>query len=327
MNELLPWQAGVWARLTERENQPHAYLLHGPQGIGKRVLAEQFMAYLLCRTPHNQQACGQCRSCQLLAAGSHPDHWVMQAEAEDKAIRVDQVRELVSFVAQTAQLGGRKVVLIEPAEAMNLNAANALLKSLEEPAGDTVLLLLSHAPSRLLATLRSRCVQQTCPVPTRREGLTWLTAQMPEIDAAQLNAVWVLSGGLPLRAKILLEQGALAHHDQVIEGLKQILKQQVTASQLAEQWKSIPLILVLEWLFYWSQAVLKRQLGAPVEVAPEMEKVVEYLAERAQPQTVAQLQNDVIKRRDQLLAKANLNPQLLLEALLIQWAALRSRQH
>ncbi|MFO6082911.1 DNA polymerase III subunit delta', partial [Pseudomonas aeruginosa] len=160
MADIYPWQQALWSQLGGRAQHAHAYLLYGPAGIGKRALAEHWAAQLLCQRPAAAGACGECKACQLLAAGTHPDYFVLEPEEAEKPIRVDQVRDLVGFVVQTAQLGGRKVVLLEPAEAMNVNAANALLKSLEEPSGDTVLLLISHQPSRLLPTIKSRCVQQ-----------------------------------------------------------------------------------------------------------------------------------------------------------------------
>ena len=129
MAEAYPWQDSLWQQLAGRAQHAHAYLLHGPIGIGKRALAERLMASLLCKQPVNLEACGECKSCLLLKAGSHPDNYLLEPEEADKAIKVDQVRDLVSFVVQTAQMGGRKVVLIEPVEAMNINAANALLKS------------------------------------------------------------------------------------------------------------------------------------------------------------------------------------------------------
>lgn len=158
MADAYPWQDALWQQLAGRTQHAHAYLLHGPAGIGKRALAERLMARLLCQQPAGLDACGQCKSCYLLAAGTHPDNYILEPEEADKAIKVDQVRDLVSFVVQTAQLAGRKVVLVEPTESMNINAANALLKSLEEPSGQTVLLLISHQPSRLLPTVKSRCV-------------------------------------------------------------------------------------------------------------------------------------------------------------------------
>ena len=145
----------------------------------QRALADNLVALLLCQHPAGGRACGQCKGCQLLAAGTHPDFFLLEPEEPEKPIRVDQVRELVDFVVQTAQLGGRKVVLLEPAEAMNLNSANALLKSLEEPSGDTVLLLISHQPSRLLPTIKSRCVQQACPQPSAEQSRAYLASVLP----------------------------------------------------------------------------------------------------------------------------------------------------
>lgn len=189
MAEAYPWQEPLWQQLASRPRHAHAYLLHGPAGIGKRDLAERLMARLLCQQPAGLEACGQCKACHLLAAGTHPDVFVLEPEEADKAIKVDQVRELVSFVVQTAQLGGRKVVLLEPVEAMNLNSANALLKSLEEPSGDTVLLLVSHQPSRLLPTVKSRCVQQVCPLPSLQQSLAWLAQALPEVSDEQRGEI------------------------------------------------------------------------------------------------------------------------------------------
>ncbi len=211
MTDVLPWQVDLWRQLAGRAQHAHAYLLHGPAGIGKRLLAEQLMALLLCQRPVEARACGECKACQLLAAQTHPDHYVLEPEEVDKAIRVDQVRDLVGFVTQTAQLGGRKVILLEPAEAMNLNAANALLKSLEEPSGDTVLLLISHQPSRLLPTIKSRCVQQACPLPGRQQSLDWLAARLPELGPELREQLLTLAAGSPLAALKLHEQKVLQY--------------------------------------------------------------------------------------------------------------------
>lgn len=183
MAEAYPWQAGLWQQLARRERHAHAYLLHGPAGIGKRDLAERLGALLLCGAVRDDAACGACKSCLLLRAGSHPDFFELQPEEADKPIRVDQVRELVDFVVQTAQLGGRKLVLLEPAEAMNLNAANALLKVLEEPPADVVFLLVSDALQKLLPTLRSRCRIFPLTAPSQAQALAWLNAH-GEADAA-----------------------------------------------------------------------------------------------------------------------------------------------
>lgn len=324
MADVLPWQAELWGQLAGRTQHAHAYLLHGPGGIGKRQLAEQLMALLLCQRPVNATACGECKACQLLAAHTHPDHYILEPEEVDKAIRVDQVRDLVGFVTQTAQLGGRKVILLEPAEAMNLNAANALLKSLEEPSGDTVLLLISHQPSRLLPTIKSRCVQQACPLPGRQQSLDWLAGQLPELAAELREQLLTLAAGSPLAALKLHEQKVLDLRAQVVDSVKKLLKQQQSPSQLAEGWNALPLILLFDWFCEWTHLILRYQMaGDDAELgAADMQKVLQYLAQKSAQHKVMALQDWLLEHRQKVLGKANLNRVLLLEALLVQWATL-----
>lgn len=324
MTDVLPWQVDLWRQLAGRAQHAHAYLLHGPAGIGKRLLAEQLMALLLCQRPVEARACGECKACQLLAAQTHPDHYVLEPEEVDKAIRVDQVRDLVGFVTQTAQLGGRKVILLEPAEAMNLNAANALLKSLEEPSGDTVLLLISHQPSRLLPTIKSRCVQQACPLPGRQQSLDWLAARLPELGPELREQLLTLAAGSPLAALKLHEQKVLELRAQVVDGVKKLLKQQQSASQLAEGWNALPLILLFDWFCEWAHLILRYQMACDeAELgAADMQKVLQYLAQKSSQQKVIALQDWLLEHRQKVLGKANLNRVLLLEALLVQWATL-----
>ncbi|MBD9500284.1 DNA polymerase III subunit delta' [Pseudomonas sp. BGr12] len=324
MADIYPWQQGLWQQLSSRPQHAHAYLLHGPAGIGKRVLAENFVHFLLCQRPEGGKACGQCKACQLLAAGTHPDYFLLEPEEAEKPIRVDQVRELVNFVVQTAQLGGRKVVLLEPAEAMNLNAANALLKSLEEPSGNTVLLLISHQPSRLLPTIKSRCVQQACPQPTAAQARAWLASALPDESPEALDELLVLAGGSPLTAQRLQGQGVREQRAQVVEGVKKLLKQQVAPSQLAESLNGVPLPLLFDWFCDWALLMLRYQLARDEEGLglADMRKVVQYLAEKSTQPKVLAMQDWLLLQRQKVLNKANLNRALLLEALLVQWASL-----
>ncbi len=324
MADVFPWQASLWQTLAGRAQHAHAYLLHGPAGIGKRAMAENLMAALLCRAPENLRACGQCKSCLLLAAGTHPDNFILEPEEADKAIKVDQVRELVSFVVQTAQMGGRKVVLVEPAESMNLNAANALLKSLEEPSGDTVLLLVCHQPSRLLPTVKSRCVQQACPLPTEAQSLAWLAQALPDCTLEERSELLSLAAGSPLNAVKLNAQGVREQRALVVDGVKKLLKQQVAASQLAEGWNNIALLQLFDWFCEWAQLMLRYQLSKDEDGLglTDMRKVVQYLADKSAQSKVLAIQDWLLAQRQKVLGKANLNRVLLLEALLVQWASL-----
>ncbi|KAF0863746.1 DNA polymerase III subunit delta' [Pseudomonas sp. LD120] len=328
MAEVFPWQEGLWQQLAGRTQHAHAYLLHGAAGIGKRALAERLMARLLCQRPQGLDACGHCKSCLLLQAGSHPDNYVLEPEEADKAIKVDQVRELVGFVVQTAQLGGRKVVLIEPVESMNINASNALLKSLEEPSGDTVLLLVSHQPSRLLPTIKSRCVQQACPLPSEAMSLQWLSQALPECSQEERVELLTLAAGSPLAAVSLQAQGVRDQRALVVEGVKKLLKQQQSPTQLAESWSAIPLLLLFDWFCDWSSLILRYQLTQDEDGLglQDMRKVVQYLAQKSGQANVLNIQDWILAQRQKVLSKANLNRVLLLEALLVQWAALPTQR-
>lgn len=324
MAEAYPWQQALWQQMAGRQQHAHAYLLHGPAGIGKRALAERLMALLLCHTPAGLEACGHCKGCHLLAAGTHPDNYILEPEEADKAIKVDQVRDLVSFVVQTAQMGGRKVILIEPVEAMNINASNALLKSLEEPSGNTVLLLVTHQPSRLLPTVKSRCVQQACPLPDEASSLAWLAQALPECSEDERRELLVLAAGSPLAARRLQQQGVREQRALVVEGVKKLLKQQVGVSQLAESWKTLPMIMLFDWFCDWTQGMLRYQLTKDAQGLgqADMHKVVQYLAEKTPQHKVLAMQDWLLMQRQKVLGKANLNGVLLLEALLVQWASL-----
>jgi len=206
----LPWQGDHWAMLDGLRlagRLPHALLLAGPGGTGKGRFADAFAGLLLCAAP-GAIRCGKCRDCRLVSAGTHPDLAWLRPEESGKAIRVDQVRALREFCTTRPHQGGWRVMVIEPAEALNANAANALLKTLEEPGAETLLLLVAHEPARLPATIRSRCRLLRFPVPDAAVGLTWLRGQLPaEVDA---EALLEIAGWRPLHALTLVDQARSA---------------------------------------------------------------------------------------------------------------------
>jgi DNA polymerase-3 subunit delta' len=322
-----PWQLPVWQLLTARERHPHAFLFSGQAGLGKRQFAEAFADWLLCVQPDGGRACGQCRSCQLNTARSHPDRLVVEPESEGKVIRIDTVRELTDFMMQTAQQGGRKVVVLHPAEALNLAASNALLKSLEEPPAETYLLLVTDQPSRLLPTIRSRCQQLTLPAPSADQAESWLAQQLPDLDTAQHAALLLMAGGAPMRALELEAMDAVGVRRKVVEGVKALLKNEQTASQLADSWKAVPLELLADWFCDWTLDLLRLKTGAiEVPVNSDMDKVLPYIARRLSMPDLMEWQNWLWQHRGMILGKANLNRVLLIEALLLQWKQLMEKR-
>lgn len=320
---LLPWQQSQWQALTGNQRHAHAWLLHGSAGSGKRQLAIEFARWLLCRQP-TAQACGQCPACQLFEAQTHPDLFFLQPEEEGKAILIGAVRELVAAIQQTAQQGGRRVVIVEPAEAMTIEASNALLKSLEEPGAGTVFVLVSHQPGFLLPTIKSRCILQACPLPDAEQAGQWLAASQPDTEAAQQLQALHLAGGSPLRARDYLEAGVLQQYELVIEGVKQLLKRQVGASELAARWKDIAPVMLLEWFSGWCHALVRIHVTESEEVPGlgQMQPVLGYMARFARPEAVFELQEWIHERRHKLMRRAPLRQDLLLESLLTRWLAL-----
>lgn len=201
-----PWQAARWERvqgLRSAGRLPHALLISGPGGTGEGLFADALMQALLCTSTSAATPCGTCSACREYTAGTHPDAVRIEPEEAGKAIGVDRIRELTGRLNLTS--GGRsKVARIEPAESMTLAAANSLLKTLEEPPGDSVLLLVSERPARLPATVRSRCQRITFGLPDRESALAWLRDQ-PELEQPEY---WLdRAGGAPLRALEMAAEG------------------------------------------------------------------------------------------------------------------------
>jgi DNA polymerase-3 subunit delta' len=235
-----PWHEAHWQRLQSRlarEALPHALLLCGPAGLGKRAFLHRFARGLLCERPRDGEACGQCRACLLLAAGTHPDfvtisYGLRKDGVQRKEIVVEQVRELSARLAMASQFGGWQVVVVDPADAMNANAANALLKTLEEPSPQTLLLLVADAPWRLPQTIRSRCQRIEFQLPSAAEALAWLVAQGVAEPAAALEA----AGGNPGLAQAWAEQGALALRQSVRKDLAALAAGRAEPMEVVRRW-------------------------------------------------------------------------------------------
>ena len=216
-----PWNQPILDALKTRERLPHALLLHGPRGVGKLALAERLAQLLLCEhADRTQRPCGRCDGCRWYLAGNHPDFRRLEPEAIAKLptpveeaeegteaparrtkqpslfILIEQVRELAAFLNVGSHRGALRVALVHPAEDLYPNAANALLKGLEEPPAGAIFVLVSHRPARLLPTVRSRCVAVPVPIPPREAALAWLASQkVPNADR------WLaFAGGAPLQA-------------------------------------------------------------------------------------------------------------------------------
>lgn len=318
----LPWQIAQWQGLVERlesQHLPHALLLHGTAGIGKGKLARLLALSLLCETPQQFLPCGQCKACQLFAAGSHPDFFLADAaygirtdEDEDSAksrktkksvtpgkqIKIDCIRDLIYFGNHAAHQGGRRVAIIEPAEWLNHNAANALLKTLEEPGEGLYIILVSHQPSRLLPTLRSRCQALLCQTPSSQQSVAWLCQH---ISKERAEAALALTHQAPLRALAAVQEEHDLLYQQVMAALDACQRHETSYLSAAELLAKHDAVMILEWWFTLVHRHVCREPSAGYVI----------------------FSDKLLEARRKASSTANPNTRFLFEALLIDWIGLR----
>jgi DNA polymerase-3 subunit delta' len=259
---MLPWHDAARLRLETAlagGRLPHALLLQGPVGVGKEHFAGALAAAVLC-TGRGQrlEACGDCAECVLTRAGSHPDlHWLQRLE-DRRTIAVDQVRDLAERLELTSMRRGRRVAIVTPAHAMTINAQNALLKTLEEPAAGTLLLLATSRPSAILPTLRSRCQRIELARPAADLARDWLAG---ELGAEPTPRLLELARGAPFRA-LELAPHAAALDAQMSELLESYFAGRRDVTATAEEMLGEGLPVRLDWLESWLGDVARRRLLA-----------------------------------------------------------------
>ena len=286
-------------------------MIEGPADSGKLALADAMVGKLLCTQDQGQErACGQCRSCKLRIGGAHPDYFDIHPEEDSKVIKVDQVRALISRLDLTTSVSTRKVAYIHPAESMNGAAANALLKSLEEPTGITVLILVSHDPGRLPITIRSRCQAISVSQPDTQLVLNWL-AKSSGKSSEQVSAALQAAGGSPLRAAHYLDSPQLDAYGQVRSGLANLLARPASVSVLCSKLNELNPIELWRWLSTCTGELIKsRMAGLPLTWLPDNIQL--------KNKTLLELQRQADINRK--LSATTVRGDLLLQEWLIRWA-------
>lgn len=321
------WHHAAWQRLTglaQEDRLPHALLVGGPAGIGKRRLAQAFSAYLLCHAPTASGACGRCKSCSLLTAGSHPDLLELAPEVDAKTgkvakgIRVDQVREVVEFAAKSAQLGGYRVVTVEPAHLMNVQSANALLKTLEEPGRQTLILLLSSQPLSLPATIRSRCQQLALAIPGHAEALEWLSPLVGDANAASL--LLALADGAPLAALALRDSLWFPERERLLKDLAGLREGRLGALAVAQRWQSLGAEAVLPALASLGEDIARQAAGSEVVKHRDLAPIIGAVARRITAAAALGFCQGLVEK--QRLLSGNVAGSVLLDAAFSEWKRL-----
>jgi DNA polymerase-3 subunit delta' len=336
---MYPWQQAAWTRLQQmRERLPHAILFYGPAGIGKADFLETFAQALLCENVRpDGHACGACASCGWFAQNNHPDYRRVRPEAlEDepageaeegaepaskskstkapsKEIKIEQVRALSDFMNISTHRQGLRVVVLYPAEALNMPASNALLKTLEEPPPGTVFLLASNSLDRLLPTILSRCRKFALPMPGHDEALAWLKEQGVQDADSWLRE----QGGAPLAALAEAEAGSR-------EDMEALLHFLATPSvdgalRAAEKLSKASLPALVAWQQRWLYDVLSVKLSGKIRYYPRYQRELAALAGRVH---TARL-NRAIKAANERRAVADhpLSAKLFVEDMLLEYTS------
>lgn len=320
----LPWHEAPFAALTSRSRKevlPHALSLQGPRGIGKLTFARAFAQVLLCEAPAKAgEACGQCSACNWFEVGTHPDYRQIEPLMKDgedgeggerKAhIEVDQIRTLPDFINMSSHRGGAKVVVLHPAESLNVNAANALLKSLEEPPPATYFILVTHRPHQLLPTVRSRCQVIGLHAPDPASATAWLEVQ------GVRNAPLALAhtAGAPLLA---IELNGTGYWGARAAFLRHLVDADMDVLAAGEAARDCPIPLVIAWLQKWSYDIAHYRTVGKTRYNPDYTDAVVQAAERADPLRALRFHRETVQM--QRFAQHPLNTRLFIEQVLLAY--------
>lgn len=316
-----PWQSQQWQQIIAQWQQlPHGLLFAGHAGLGVDLFAKRVAKALLCQhSASHLDICNDCRSCHWVDAQTHSDLITVSPEEEGKAIKVDSIREAIQQVLQTGHVGQRRVILIAPAEAMNIAASNALLKTLEEPPQGVYLLLMSHHASQLLPTIRSRC--QTIQFHPSIDAMTiqWLQAQAPATP--HLDDLLRQHQGLPLQVLQSLRKEQQEMVQKLNENLLALRRGQCSLTELATQCATWPLMQVLEYMMSLTSNMIRMIMLAHSPQTQDASLLT--LSQGVHLSALYAYYDFLVEQRK--MPMNILSQPLMLEAILVNWNNLQQR--
>ena len=317
-----PWQESQWNYLTHAKNSQrlsHAFLCTGIAGIGKLHFVIQFIREYCHQNIPADENC-QCHSCRLIQNKSHPNILWIEPEKIGAAIKIDQIRELSEFVQQTSLQKEFRIVIIHPAHAMNINAANALLKTLEEPTQNSYLFLISDQASQLPATILSRCQRIIFPRPTKALALSWLKKQFMQQNA-DVELLLRLSNGAPLTAIKLIESEILKERTKLYQILCLLVEAKTSPISAVSDMKEMDLIQWLDFIIVWIMDLIQLQLGCSQQEIKNIDfvKKLSQFKQTILLSKVMAYMEYLQQMRTEISSGINLNKQLMMETILIRW--------
>lgn len=325
---IYPWQISQWQQLMNCKQQnrlPHAILLTGLPGVGKKHFAYSLAEVVLCENSDRTDApCQTCHACHLIKAQNHPDLLIITPEQAGQAIKIDAIREVIQLVNETPQQGKYRVILIHPANAMNMHAANALLKTLEEPAPNTLFILTTDYSARIPATITSRCQKIFFQKPAPEIALSWLKTELKSSDVDYLLLL-KLADGAPLKAKEIYDNGMMKIRQELYQGLHQLSQKQADPLQFAGQWQETDIHVFFQLLMSWLKDLMRFKLtpGSKEDsvdlINSDFHADFVALNQKLSQQNLLRFIEKVQQIYQAILRSINLNRQLMLEELFILW--------
>lgn len=328
---ILPWHNQQWQQIMharQLNRLPHALLLKGVAGVGKAHFADCLIRVLLCQQAFETtaaqlqriEACqgeSLCHACRLVQGRVHPN--VLWIEPEKGVIKIDQIRSASEFASQSALQGDLHFIIIHPASAMNVNAANALLKTLEEPASGAMLILLCDQDKHLPATILSRCQHIHFTLPARNVAEAWLKQELGN-EQADLRLLLNLANGAPLTVLQLLADDRLHFRKQLFSILQSLTAETIDPVNAAKTLLDMELLPFIDFSLSWLLDLIRLNVEANEMINTDYKQPLEAASQKMPLALNIELMTTLQQIRQQILSGINFNKQLMMETILIQWS-------